>query len=122
MVRRTSIKEGLDNVGQEGCDGNEDNSINSEDIEASVVAGSREVYQQGEVSTSTKRRNRTFTEKDKECQLKIIFEKRKKLHARMIRKCKLIDDLVYSSSNVITVKEKTDQFNDKFKQLVSLHK
>ena len=122
MVRRTSIKEGLDNVGQEGCDGNEDNSINNEDIEASVVAGSREVYQQGEVSTSTKRRNRTFTEKDKECQLKTIFEKRKKLHARMTRKCKLIDDLVYSSSNVTTVKEKTDQFNDKFKQLVSLHK
>ena len=122
MVRRTSIKEGLDNVGQEGCDGNEDNSINNEDIEASVVAGSREVYQQGEVSTSTKRRNRTFTEKDKECQLKTIFEKRKKLHARMTRKCKLIDDLVYLSSNVTTVKEKTDQFNDKFKQLVSLHK
>ena len=112
----------MDNVGQEGCDGNEDNSINNEDIEASVVAGSREVYQQGEVSTSTKRRNRTFTEKDKECQLKTIFEKRKKLHARMTRKCKLIDDLVYSSSNVTTVKEKTDQFNDKFKQLVSLHK
>ena len=80
------------------------------------------MYQQGEVSTGTKRRNRTFIEKDKVCQLKIIFEKRKKLHARMTRKCKLIDDLVYSSSNVTTVKEKTDQFNDQFKQLVSLHK
>ena len=29
---------------------------------------------------------------------------------------------MYSSSNVTTVKEKTDQFNDQFKELVSLHK
>ena len=43
MVRRTSIKEGLDNAGQEGCDGNEDNSINSEEFQTSVAADSREV-------------------------------------------------------------------------------
>ena len=61
-------------------------------------------------------------EKDKEYQLKILFEKRKKLHRRMTRKCKLIDDLMYSSSNVTTVKEETDQFNDQFKELLSLHK
>ena len=29
---------------------------------------------------------------------------------------------MYSSSNVKTVNEKTDQFNDQFKELVSLHK
>ena len=29
---------------------------------------------------------------------------------------------MYSSSNVRTVKEETDQFNDQFKELVSLHK
>ena len=40
-----SIKEGLDKVGQMGCDGNQDNAINSEDIQTSVVADSREVYQ-----------------------------------------------------------------------------
>ena len=61
-------------------------------------------------------------EKDKEYQLKILFEKRKKLHRRMTRKCKLIDDLMYSSSNVTTVKEENDHFNDQFKYLVSLHK
>ena len=117
-----SIKEGLDKVGQESCDGNQDNAINSKDIQTSVVADSREVYQQGEVYNGTKKRSRTLTEKGKEYQLKILFEKRKKVHARMTRKCKLIDDLMYSSSNVTTVKEETDQFNDQFKELLSLHK
>ena len=86
-----SIKEGLDKVGQEGCDGNQDNAINSEDIQTSVVADTREVYQQGEICNGTKRRSTTFTEKGEEYQLKTLFEKRKKLHARMTRKCKLID-------------------------------
>ena len=40
-----SIKEGLDKVGQVGCDGNQNNAINSEDIQTSVVVDSREVYQ-----------------------------------------------------------------------------
>ena len=87
-----SIKEGLDKVGQEGCDGNQDNAINSKDIQTSVVVDSREVYQQGEVYNGTEKRSRTLTEKGKECQLRRLFENRKKLHARMTRKCKLIDD------------------------------
>ena len=87
-----------------------------------MVADTREVYQQGEICSGTKRRSRTFTEKGKEYQLKTLFEKKKKLHERMTRRSKLIDDLMYSSSNVTTVKEETDQFNDQFKELVSLHK
>ena len=117
-----SIKEGLDKVGQEGCDGNQDNAINSEDIQTSVAADTREVQQQGEICYGIKGRSRNLTGKDKEYQLKILFEKRKKLHERMTRKCKLIDDLMYSSSNVTTVKKGTDQFNDPFKELVFLHK
>ena len=89
-----SIKEGLDIVCQEGCDGNQDNAINSKDIQTSVVADSREVYQQNEVHNGTKKKRRTLTEKGKDYQLKILFEKRKKLPARMTRKCKLIDDLM----------------------------
>ena len=104
LVKRTSTR-GLGKAGQEGCDCNQDNAINSEDIQTSVVADSREVYQQGEVYNGTKKRCRTITDKGKEYQLEILFEKRQKLHARMTRKCKLID-----------------QFNDQFKELVSLHK
>ena len=109
----------MDKVGQEGCDGNQDNAINSEDIQTSVVAYSREVYLQGEVYSGTKRKSRTLTDKSKEYQLNILFEKKKKLHARLTRKCKLIDDLMYSSNNVMTVKEEIDQFNYHFKKLVS---
>ena len=97
-----STKEGLDKVGQESCHGNQDNAINSEDIQTPVVVDTREIYQESEICNGTKR-SRTLTEKNKEYQLKILFEKRKKLHARMTRKCKLIDNLIYSSSNVTTV-------------------
>ena len=40
----------------------------------------------------------------------------------MKRKWNLIDDLMYSSSNLTTVKEENEQLNDQFKALVSLHK
>ena len=60
------------------ADYNQDNAISSEDIQTSVVADSREVYQQSEIYNDTKRRSRTLTEKSKEYQLKILFEKRKR--------------------------------------------
>ena len=105
----------MNRVTWEGCDGNQDNAINSEDIQTSVVADTREVYQEDEICNGTKRRITVLTDKGKEYQLKIIFEKRKRVHARMTRKCTMIDDSMYSSSNVITVKEETDQFSDQFK-------
>ena len=36
----------------------------------------------------------------------------------MMRKCKLIDNLIYLSNNLTTVIEKTDQFNDQFREWV----
>ena len=57
-----SIKEVLDKVGQKGYHGNLDNAISSEDIQTSVVADTREVYQQGEICNGTKR-SRTLTKK-----------------------------------------------------------
>ena len=112
----------MDKFAQEGCDSNQDNAIDSEDIQTSGFAYSREVYLQGEVYNGTKRKSRTLTDKSKEYQLNILFEKKKKLHARLTRKCKLIDDLMYSSNNVMTVKEEIDQFNYHFKKLVSCTK
>ena len=57
-----------------------------------------------------------------EASVKIIFEKRRKLNASMKRKCKLMDNLMHSSSNAKAVKEETNQFNDHFKKLLSRHK
>ena len=59
-----SIKEGLDKVGQESCYGNQDNAINGENIQTPVVVDTREVYQEGEICSGTKR-SRTLMEKDK---------------------------------------------------------
>ena len=64
------------------------------------------------------RRTRTMTEKGKEYQHGVLFEKIKKLHARLMRKFKLIDDLMYSSSNLETVKEETQLLNDQFNMLI----
>ena len=66
-------------------------------------------------------RTRRMTKKGKEYQISMLFEKRKKLHARIMRKSKLIDDLIYSSSNIITVKEETQQLSDQFNMLMETH-
>ena len=72
--KEDSIKEYLQKFGQEGSDGNQDYAINSEDIQTSVVADGREVYQQGEVYIDTKRRSGTVIEKGKKYQLKTLWE------------------------------------------------
>ena len=74
----------MDKVCQKGCDGNQDNASNSEDIQTSVVADTREVYQQEEISNGTKRISGTLIQNGKEYQLNILFERR--MHARMTRK------------------------------------
>ena len=53
----------MDKVGQEGCHGNQDIAINSEVSQTSVIADTREVYQQGEICNGTKR-SRTLTKKE----------------------------------------------------------
>ena len=65
----------MNKVVKDHCNGNQDNGINSEDIQTSVVADTREVYKQGKKCSGTKRRSRILTEKGKEYQLKILFEK-----------------------------------------------
>ena len=69
-----SIKEGLDKVGQEDCDNNQENAINSEDIQTSVVADRREVKRRVSIQD-------TLWEKEED-----IYNDEK-----MTRKCKLID-------------------------------
>ena len=79
-----------------------------------------DVHQADSVYGVTRRR-RKLTEKGREYQQKILFDKRKNLHARMTRKSKLIDDLMYSSKNVTTVREEMHQYDDQFKMLVETH-
>ena len=48
-------------------------------------------------------------------------EKRQKMCSRLLRKCEVFEDLLYSSRNMIAVKEEMSQLNDMFKLLMSLH-
>ena len=44
------------------------------------------------------------------------------MYSRLLRKCGMIEDLLYSSRNIIAVEEEMSQLNDMFKLLMSLHR
>ena len=92
-----SIHEGLDQVGDDVSK----IAVDTADKVADIENGEK-----GEEVQET-RRITTMTEKGRQYHQEALFEKRKKLHARILRKFKLIDDLMYSATNLGTVKEET---------------
>ena len=107
-----SIHEGLDQV---------DDDVSKYIMSNPEQVADNENKGDDDVPIGRSRRSRTMTEKGKEYQQRVLFEKRKKLHARLMMKFKLIDDLMYSSSNLETVKEETQQLNDQFNMLIETH-
>ena len=53
-------------------------------------------------------------------QISLMKEKRQKMYSRLLRKCGVVEDLLYSSRNMIAIKE--EMLNDMFKPLMSLHR
>ena len=107
---KMSAKEDLDRVGIDGFQDNQgltntDDGCNHNAVKSGrlmdAISGN-DVHQADSAGGVTIRR-RKLTEKGKEYQQKILFDKRKNLHARMTRKSKLIDDLMYPSKNLTTV-------------------
>ena len=128
LVKRMSVKEDLDRVGIDGFQDNQgltdtDDVCNNDAVKSGrlidAVSGN-DVHQANSVDGVTIRR-RNLTEKGREYQQKILFDKRKNLHERMTRKSKLIDDLMYSSKDLTTVREEMHQHDDQFKMLVETH-
>ena len=74
-----------------------------------------------EISVSRTRRTRQLTEKGKQYQINLLLDKRAKMVARLQRKTRAIDDLLYSSSNHVDVKEELQQYSDLFKLLSTHH-
>ena len=72
------------------------------------------------ISVSRTRRARQLIEKGKQYQINLLLDKRTKMVARLQRKARAIDDLLYSSSNHVAVKEELQQHSDMFK-LPSTH-
>ena len=70
-----------------------------------------------EVST----RRRKLTEKGRAYRATLLKERREKINGRMMRKCSIIEDLLLSNKNRITVEEELADFNDLFKMLLKIH-
>ena len=65
--------------------------------------------------------SRNLTEKGLAYQKETLRERRRKINGRLIRKYSTIEDLLFSSKNVIAVEEDLKQFNDLFKMLLDEH-
>ena len=104
-----SVKEDLDRVGIDWFQDNQGltntDVCNNDAVKSAGLIDAvsvNDVHQADLVDGVTIRR-RKLSEKGREYQQKILFDKRKNLHARMTRKSKLIDDLMYPSKNLTTV-------------------
>ena len=83
-----------------------------------------ESYQHGDTSIYEElgrgQRIKKMTKKVLEYQISLMKEKRQKMYSRLLRKCGMVEDLLYSSRNMIAIKE--EMLNDMFKPLMSLHR
>ena len=85
-----------------------------------------ELYQHGDTSMYEElgrgQRTKKMTKKGLEYQISLMKEERQKIYSRLLRKCGVVEDLLYSSRNMIAVEEEMSQLNDMFKLLISLHR
>ena len=81
------------------------------------AAGSNQVG----IAGSRLSRARQLTEKGRKYQPELLLEKRTKAMTGLQRKARAIDDLLYSATNHVTVKEELGQYSDIFKLLSTYH-
>ena len=119
-----SIKEGLDSVGID--DWLDKNDVTENDKNGATAVEQPVNVSDGEAVVKKKpddeKRRRNLTEKGREYQQKLLFDKRKKIHSRMMRQSQLIDSLMCSPISLVTVKEETQQFDDQFKMFMEVNK
>ena len=85
-----------------------------------------ELYQHGDTSIYEElgrgQKTKKKTKKGLEYQISLMKKKRQKMYSRLLKKCGVVEDLIYSSRNKIAVEEEMSQLNDTFKLLMSLHR
>ena len=64
---------------------------------------------------------RKSTEKGFKYQRPVLINRRSLLHKRLMRKSRIIDNLLYSKQTLTVLKEKLGQFNGVFKLLTEVH-
>ena len=67
------------------------------------------------------KKSRNLTPKRFAHKCNILWERRSRINGRLIRKYATIEDLLFSTRNVIAVQEEMGQFNDLFQMLLSAH-
>ena len=67
------------------------------------------------------RRFRTMTEKGRSFRLSTLKERREKINARLERNSSTIEDLLFSTRNLVALEEELAQFNELFKVLLGIH-
>ena len=81
------------------------------------AAGSNQVG----IAVSRPSRARQLIEKGTKYQAELVLEKRTKAMTRLQRKARAIDDLLYSATSHVAVKEELGQYSDIFKLLLKYH-
>ena len=84
------------------------------------VWSKRDQADENEVNGVSTRR-RKLTEKGRAYRTTSLKERREKINGRMMRKCSVIKDLLFSNKNRIAEEENLAQFNDLFKMSLSIH-
>ena len=67
------------------------------------------------------RRRTKLTEKGLYYWLELLWERRSKLHGKLLRKSSIIDEITYSWVNATAIREEMDQFSDTIKLFMSTH-
>ena len=78
-----------------------------------------DIIRRGNRGRATRYRN--LTEKGLPYKKETLRERRRKINGRLIRKYRAIEDLLFSSKNIIAVEEEMKQFIDLFKMLLDVH-
>ena len=73
------------------------------------------------IDGTTKKRDRKLTAKGLEYQLFLLYEKKQRAEARLAIKTAIIEDLLYSDKNFITIKEELARNDDIVKLLIKNH-
>ena len=81
------------------------------------AAGSNQVV----IAVSRPSSAKQLTEKGRKYQAELVLEKRTEAMRRLQRKARVIDGLLYSATNHVTVKEELGQYSDIFKLLSTYH-
>ena len=80
----------------------------------------RDQADENEVTGVSSRRTK-LTDKGSAYTTTVLKERREKINRRMMKKCSIVEDLLFSNKNRVVVGEELTQFNELFRMLLSIY-